>query len=37
MANFWDNLGDFVGWGSAQRQREFESTEAEKTELGKLK
>lgn len=30
MANFWDNLGDFVGWGSAQRQREFESTEAEK-------
>lgn len=30
MANFWDNLGDFVGWGSAQRQREFESAEAEK-------
>lgn len=30
MANFWDDLGDFVGWGSASRQREFESLEAEK-------
>ena len=28
MANFWENLGDFVGWGSASRQREFESKEA---------
>lgn len=30
MANFWNDLQDFVGWGSARRQREFESTEAEK-------
>lgn len=30
MANFWDDLGDFINWGSARRQREFESSEAEK-------
>lgn len=30
MANFWENLGDMVGWGSASRQREFASEEAEK-------
>lgn len=30
MANFWNDLQDFVGWGSARRQREFESAEAEK-------
>lgn len=29
MANFWDDLGDFVGWGSARRQREFEANQAQ--------
>lgn len=30
MANFWEDLGDFVGWGSARRQREFNAEEAQK-------
>ncbi len=30
MANFWNDLGDMINFGSARRQREFESAEAEK-------
>ena len=28
--NFWEDLGDFIGWGSARRQREFNAQEAQK-------
>lgn len=30
MANFFEDLGDFIGWGSASRQRAFSSKEASK-------
>lgn len=26
--NFWTDLGDFIGWGTAERQREFNAEEA---------
>ena len=29
MSNFGQDLGDFVGWGSARRQREFEAKQAQ--------
>ena len=28
--NFFEDLGDFLGWGSARRQREFNAEEAQK-------
>ena len=30
MANFFEDLGDFIGWGTASRQREFSAKEAAK-------
>ena len=40
MANFWNDLGDFIGWGSARRQREWQekmSNTAHQREVEDLK
>ena len=29
QGTFWDNLGDYIGWGTAARQRKFNAEQAE--------